>query len=509
MYSQPKNVLLKRVQELEKLLSEKDLTLSSQELKLQAQKQRIAYLERLVFGQKRERYEAPAQSQLNLFEVNAAEVSEAVEEKQKKENPPKPKRKPHPGRYKLPENLEVRETIIQPDAVLTDMIEIGKEITNILEVEPAKYFIHRIIRPKYAPKSGEGSFIIAPLPERINNKSIAGASIISQAITDKYVDHLPILRQVQRLARYGIEINQASLYNWVQQGLRSLQILYEYLWEWQVRCRYLQVDETTIKVLESNKPKAAHLGYYWVYNDPVNKITMFKYEKGRSGAFPTRQLKDFKGYLQTDGYAGYNALAKKQNITHLACWAHARREFERALDNDRPRAAMALEWIQQLYQVEKQTQNLSSQERKKQRLSKSLPLCNAFFKWAAQNEKHTLPQSQIGKAFRYVINRYDALMNYLYDGQLKIDNNSIENTIRPVAIGRKNYLFAKNHETAQNAAIIYTFMAICKAHQVNPHHWLTHTFENISETKLSVTIQVSEYTNFGKVNFHQRYPHSV
>jgi transposase len=336
------------------------------------------------------------------------------------------------------------------------MVHVADEITEKLEMEPAKYYIHRIVRRKYAPKSGEGSFMIAPLPDRVLNKAIAGTGVITQAIIDKYIDHLPLYRQLQRFAREGIEIKESTIHHWVHRGIEKLEILYDYLWQKQVRCGYLQVDETTIKVLESEgtanrKKNAAHLSYYWVYNDPVGNIPIFKYEKGRAGAFPTQQLKDFKGFLQTDGYAEYNQLAERQSITQLCCWAHARREFEKALPNDKARAEMALLWIQQLYKIERDSQNLDVEQRKELRLEKALPILNAFFKWAAGQKAKVLPKSQIGKAINYSIERYEALMAYLNNGNLHIDNNAIENSIRPIAIGRKKrfvapYLFINNHE---------------------------------------------------------------
>lgn len=478
--------------EKDNLLSKKDILISEHALQIQLKNERIAWLERMIFGQKTERFITPIEGQLTLpFEVDQKEILQELETQQaQKELKAVADKKTHPGRQALPSHLEVRETIIEPEGDLSEMTYIGDEVTEELEVEPAKYYIHRIIRRKYAPKSGEGSFMIAQLPERVLNKGIAGAGIITQSIIDKYVDHLPIYRQLQRFARDGISIKEATVHHWVQRGIQKLEILYDYLWQQQVRCGYLQVDETTIKVLESEKKNAAHLGYYWVYNDPVGNIPMFKYEKGRSGVFPTQQLKDFKGFLQTDGYAGYHQLAQKLDITHLSCWAHARREFEKALPNDKSRAQIALTWIQQLYQIEADIQTLNADQKKEQRLQKTLPIANAFFKWVAQQKQSVLPKSQIAKAMNYSIERYDSLLAFLYNGDLKIDNNSVENSIRPIAIGRKKrvvapYLFVKSHESAQRAAIIYTFMAICKKHNVNPHEWLKSTLLKIETTSIS------------------------
>lgn len=485
--------LLSRISELENLVKNKEDSLLKKERELLKKDYlllekcaRIALLERMIFGQKRERFTASPEGQLALpFMVEEPEVVQAVEEAIDKKAASTPKeRKAHPGRTPLPSHLEVRETIIEPEGDLSELVHVGDEITEELEMEPAKYYIHRMIRRKYAPKTGEGSFVVAPLPERVLDKAIAGASIITQAIVDKYVDHLPLYRQLQRFAREGIHIHEATMHHWVHRGIEKLEILYDYLWQSQVRCGYLQVDETTIKVLESEKKNAAHLGYYWVYNDPVGQIPMFKYERGRSGQFPTQQLASFTGFLQTDGYAGYHKLAQKQHITHLSCWAHARREFERALPNDKARAEIALGFIQKLYQIEKDSQELSIEQKKEIRLEKALPIHNAYFKWVAQQRDQVLPKSQISKAISYSIERYESLMAYLYNGNLHIDNNQVENSIRPIALGRKNYLFAKTHDSAQRAAIIYTFLAICKKHDVNPTAWLKETLLKINSTSI-------------------------
>lgn len=194
-------------------------------------------------------------------------------------------------------------------------------------------------------------------------------------------------------------------------------------------------------------------------------------------------MADFKGYLQTDGYGAYDKIGKREGVTHLNCWAHARREFDKAKDNDKQRAEKALTFIQQLYAVEAQAREdkLDPDQRKELRLEKALPILNELGKWMFQQMRNhqLLPKSPIGKAFRYTMDRWDQLNAYLYDGVLEIDNNLIENAIRPLALGRKNYLFAGSHSAAQRGAIMYSFFAICKKHEVNPYEWLKYTLENI------------------------------
>jgi transposase len=484
----------KTLLEKEMELAKKDAAIAEKNAAIAEKEAQIALYRRMLFGQKRERFTQTIEGQLTLpFDVDTGLLKQILEEKdkereknKKESNSPKEPRGAHPGRFPLPKNLKVVTTILEPPGDLTDMVCIGEEVTEVLEMKPAEYYIHRIVRRKYAPKSGEGSFKIALLPGRVIDKSMVGTGIITQAIVDKYVDHMPIYRQLQRLAREGIHLKEPTLHHWVRKGIEKLEILYNFLWERNIKRGYLQVDETTIKVLESEKKNKTHLGYYWVYFDPLDNIPIFKYERGRGGHFPAHQLEGFKGFLQTDGYPGYIELGKKEEVIHIGCWAHARRKFDAALSNNTTLATEALTMIQALYSIEREAkeQQLNPEQIKELRLSKSLPIANLFFKWVAQNVGKVLPKSQIGIAFNFVYKRYDPLMGYLYNGKLHIDNNAVENSIRPVALGRKNYLFCKTHESAQRGAIIYTFMAICKKHNVNPHEWLQHTLSTIDDTSI-------------------------
>jgi len=434
----------------------------------------------MQFGQKRERFEGDPNQTALPFEAAAVEVEQQQEEiKQKIEYTRK--RPNHKGRAKLPEHLPVQEIEIHPEGDLSDMVCIGKEITEELECEPAKFYIKRYIRYKYVAKNGEG-VKIGELPQRVIDKGIPGAGLLAMILTGKYADHLPLYRQKQIFARENIQIASSTIEGWTKEALIKLEPLYEQLVFDTKTKGYLQVDETVIKVLDSDKKGAAHQGYYWVYHSPLDRIVLFDYNPSRGGHVPGSMLDSFKGYLQTDGYAAYEKYGRKKDIIHLACWAHARREFEKALQNDRARAEKALLMVQELYKIERRAkeEQLSADRIKELRLKESLPVINQMGKWIFEEIKNTLPKSQIGKAMAYAYARWDALSAYLYDGNLQIDNNLIENAIRPVALGRKNYLFAGSHEAAQRAAMIYSFFAICKKHEVNPFKWLKYTLLNIS-----------------------------
>ncbi|MDM1390865.1 IS66 family transposase [Myroides marinus] len=465
---------------LEKKATELEEKTSKLEEKNTVLEYRVKLLERMKFGQSRERFEDPNQTQLPL-DVEQA-VLEEQEEVIKQEITYTREKKKHPGRAKLPDHLPVEEIEIHPEGDLSDKVCIGKEITDVLDYVPGYFKIKRYIRYKYATKDKEDTQIsIGLLPERIIDKGIASEGLLSTILVDKYVDHLPLYRQKQRFSRENIDIASSTIDGWAAQSMDALKPLYQKLVMDIKNEGYLQVDETTIKVLDEKKKDKSHLGYYWVYHAPISKLVMFNYSPTRASSATLPILENFKGYLQTDGYSGYKAYGNKSDVTHLGCWAHARREFERALDNDKIRAQHVLVEIQKLYAVEKKAkeQNLAPDQIKELRLKESLPIINELGKYMFAQMKLTLPKSQIGKAFAYSQTRWDNLSAYLYNGNLQIDNNLVENVIRPVALGRKNYLFAGSHDAAQRAAMAYTFFANCKKHDVNPYQWLKYVLENI------------------------------
>jgi transposase len=462
----------------------------------------IDKLRRMLFGQKRERFEtSPIQLPLNFGETLSPEEIKGLEEliskkaAAVKEDEQKTSRGPHPGRSPLPKHLFVQELVLEPQEDTSDMVLIGNEVSDSLQYEPSRFYIQRIVRPKYAPKTGtlQPGIAIAELPGTGFGKCIAGTGLIAQILIDKYCDHLPLYRQLQRFKREGIDIASATMDHWVKLGMQRLGLLYEHQKTIVLKSSYLQVDETTIKVLDHQNKKGnriagrTHLGYFWAYHDPLGEQAFFSYEPGRGGKYPTTMLTDFKGYLQTDGYAGYQGLAQREGVVHLACWAHVRRKFEESLTYDKVLAETAMVLIQELYEVERQARGkcLDSDQTKELRLKEALPKYNLMGKWISANLSKVLPKSPIGVALRYAFERWDELGHYMYDGNLLIDNNLVENQIRPIALGRKNYLFAGSHEGAHRAAVVYTFMAQCKKHNVNPHQWLKYVFENILDTKPS------------------------
>jgi transposase len=446
----------------------------------------IDKFKRMAFAQKRERFEGNKDQMVLPFESAPETVREQQQAFGQKIEYIRTKKAPaHSGRAPLPGHLPVEEVEIHPKGDLSGMACIGKEVTEELDYIPVKYIIRRYIRFKYAPKAknSETGVLIGELPERAIDKGIPGAGLLASILVDKYMDHLPLYRQVQRFKRENIPTAASTIEGWARQTLEKLGPLYGCLLEDTKAMGYLQADETTIKVMDSAKKGACHLGRYWVYHNPLEKTVLFDYQPTRGAKAAENLLKGFRGYLQTDGYVTYEKLGKQEGVTHLACWAHARREFFNALGNDKERAETALGFIQKLYAVEREAKEntLGPAGIKMLRLEKSLPVINGMSEWMKRQlgDRMVLPGSALGKAVRYSADRWDGLSNYLYDGNLCIDNNGVENAIRPVALGRKNYLFAGSHQAAQRAAMVYSFFAICKKHEVNPYEWLRYTLKNI------------------------------
>jgi hypothetical protein len=323
--------------------------------------------------------------------------------------------------------------------------------------------------------------VIAGLPSRPIEKCLAGNSLLAALIINKYIDHLPLYRQQQIFKRSDIEIAPSTIDSWVAQVGKLLKILYDRLVDEVKSQTYLQADETTTKVLDNQKKKKTHLGYYWTYHAPLARLVAFDYQKGRGTDAPRGFLQGYQGILQTDGYNVYKHYYADKKVTHLGCWAHVRRKFENALGNDRKRAEHAMTEIQKLYAIEREAKDFTADERKALRLEKALPVINDLGKWLHVQRQQVLPKSPIGRAIAYVTPLWESLQNYLYDGHLHIDNNLIENCIRPVALGRKNYLFAGSHDGAKRSAIFYSFFACCKLNDINPRKWLEYVMEKIAD----------------------------
>ena len=457
------------------------------QLTIASLQQELAQLKKMIFGSKHERFipsednpsqltlaiEAEAVAACNIIDAKKIEYTRITKEVTEK--------KDHPGRMKLPEHLERREKIIEPTEDVSDCKKIGEEITEELEYEPGKLFVNRYVRPKYAKPDNAG-IVTAPMIERPLPKAIAGPGLLAQIVIDKYVDHLPLYRQQERFKREGINIPYSTITDWVRGTCKLILPLYDALKLLIVQSDYLHVDESPVKVLDKDKKGETHRGYFWVYHNSIERLALFDYQPGRGREGPAAMLKDFKGHLQADGYSVYDFFKESEDVTVLHCMAHARRKFYEALANDKPRAEYALEQFGLLYALERKAKEaaFTHEQRLALRRQKAIPILQQLNKWMKEQYVMVLPKSAIGKALGYSIERWKELMIYAGDGKLNIDNNPVENSIRPVAIGRKNYLFAGSHEAAGRSAMLYSLLGTCKLHGINPFLWLRDTLNRIA-----------------------------
>jgi transposase len=472
--------------ELLELVHQQQSQIQEQNIRLQKLQNQIDQLLRTVFGKKSERFvpTIPEQIELSLDieKVQGPEIkTETITYERKKSSG----KSNHKGRLPIPDHIERKEIVVKSMEDTTGLVKIGEEITEQLDYEPGKLFVNRYIREKFAKPNGEG-VIIAPLPNFIIQRGMAGAGLLAWIIVQKFVDHLPLYRQIEQFKRFGMPVPSSTMSDWVAMSLKELTPLYETLKKKVFESNYLQADETPIKVLDEKKKGESHRGFYWVYRDPQSGLVLFDYRENRSREGPTEMLKNFEGYLQSDGYRAYENF-NKGKITLIHCMAHARRYFEQALDNDRKRAEHALKEIQELYSIERFARNnqFTHVERYDVRQEESMLILNNMHGWLKENIIQVTPQSAIGKAMSYSLSRWDKLMIYASDGRLEIDNNMVENSIRPIAIGRKNYLFAGSHDAASRAAMIYSLLGTCKLKGVEPFAWLKNVFKVLPDWKFN------------------------
>lgn len=458
-------------------------------------KQELAQLKKMIFASRQERFiPESATNQLSLDimadAVASCEVTKARRIEYIRTNTVT-KPTPHPGRAKLPEHLRRELVVLEPEHVPAGSRKIGQEETEQLECIPAELYVKKYVRPKYllpADKNElESKIIIADLPTQPIEKCMAGPGLLTQIIIEKYIDHLPLHRQMQRFNRAGIKLPYSTISEWVSATCKLITPLYEALVTETFKTGYLQADETPCPVLDKDTKGKTHRGYYWLYQDSINKLVVFDYQEGRNKEGPTAMLRNFKGILQTDGYAVYDGIAEQSGIRLIHCMAHARRYYVDSLDSDKDRAQYALEHIQRLYSIERNcTENgITVAERLQVRQEQSIPILESLGKWMLEQYQQVLPKSPIGKALAYSIKRWDGLSAYASNGLLLIDNNLIENSVRPAALGRKNHLFAGSHEAARRSAMLYSLLGSCKLHQINPYTWLNNVLSKIATHPIS------------------------
>lgn len=368
----------------------------------------LAQLRRLIFGQKRERFVRLADEQQLAITLNddaPAAVSDTpttiitYKRRQKQSAGSRP-----PSRKPWPAHLRREEIRLEPKEDVSGRTKIGDEKTEAREYVPAELYVKVYARAKYAKPNGEG-IVMADLPARAIDKGSAGPGLIAHMIISKYVDHMPLYRQLQRFRRAKVEIPESTAGGWMKASGEALLPLSGTYRARMQQSSYLMVDETPIPVLDQTKSGKTHLGYCWMYYDPEAKLVLFDYRPSRSRAGPNEVLKNFQGYLQCDGNTGYEDVLARVGVVGVGCFAHARRYFEQAQDSDRERAEWMLVKLQALYHLERQARDaqMSFEARHALRQEHALPLLREIRAWLGTNSIAVLPKSAIGKAIGYML----------------------------------------------------------------------------------------------------------
>ena len=407
-----------------------------------------------------------------------------------------------PGRKPLPPDLPRVEKIIdipEHEKELLqnegELIKIGEETSEKLEIIPQQVYVLKYIRYKYVLKkkdSSDSKIVTAELPSQLIPRGIATASSAAYVFASKFVDSIPYYRQEKIFERIGIDLSRKTMCNW------QIYIYYNYLirlidlMKRDLKKSYLiGADETTVQVIvEKDKPPDSK-SYMWVYRgyQEDKTILLFDYEPNRKGINPKEYLEGYEGYLQTDGYDGYNLVVKTENIIHLACWAHVRRKFFNCFkvlkEDNYPESKIILDMINKLYSVERNIKKLqmSGDEIKDIREKESKPIIEKIKKWVLENINNYPPKTKMGDAINYTYNLWDKLIVYLDDPKLCIDNNLVENAIRPFVIGRKNWLFSYSENGANSSAALYSLVETAKANGKEPYKYLRELFEKLPFAK--------------------------
>jgi len=446
----------------------------------------LEQLLRARYGPRRERLN---ENQLFLF---AAEIlrNQSSDSGQKEEPvSDRPKRQGH-GRQRLPKSLKRQRIVFdltehekQCPMCHGQLKRIGEEISERLEYVPASMIVIEEACQKYACQNG-CTVVTAEKPMAPIEKGLPGPGLLAHVVVNKYGDHLPLHRQEAIFQRQGVAISRKTMCDWMRQCAELVSPLYERMKSSVLGSKVMQTDDTPVNVLDPSLPRA-RLGRIWTYvGDRNHPYTVYDYTPTRSRDGPDAFMKEFHGYLQADAYSGYDELYRdrNRNITEVACWAHARRRYFEAQSSDPMRSTVVLAYIRLLYDVEREarTIGLAGETRKALRQAKSMPILQDIKAYLEQEKPAVLPKSPEGMAISYTLSNWDALIRYCSDGDLEIDNNAAERSLRGIAVGRRNWTFLGSDKGGRTAAILTTITATCKRLRIDPFEYLRDILQHIS-----------------------------
>lgn len=462
----------------------------SKGLKIAQLEVRIAKLKRMQFGQSSEKFAREIeQLELELDELHEnagkravgrpAAVQKLVE---------KPCRKP------LPEHLPREEKVHEPSCTCpncgAEMRKLGEDVTEVLEYVPASFKVIRHVRPKLSCRACE-TIVQAPMPSLPIERGRPGPGLLAHVLVAKYADHLPLYRQSGIYAREGVELERSTLADWVGRSAALLDPLVEALRQEVLSSDVLHGDDTPVPVLEPGRGKTK-TGRLWTYvrdgrpcGNERPPAAVYFYSPDRKGVHPQAHLKSFRGILHADGYAGFDAIFENGQVSEAACWAHVRRKFFEEHEAGSPLATEAIERIGALYGIETEIKGKPPDERQRLRQERAMPLLDELKAWLAATLRKLSGKSDLAKAMRYTLGRWDALTRFLHDGRIEIDNNAAERSIRAIALGRKNYLFAGSDAGGERAAAIYSLIETAKLNGIDPEAYLRDVLAHIADHRIN------------------------
>ncbi len=466
--------------------------IDEQKIEIKLLQEKVQYLLKKLFGRGSEKL-SPDQMEMVFEELrelqDALEQAEETTELEEIKESRRGKRKPLEER--IPKDLPTERVVIIPEEVKAQpelYKKVGEETLEELDVTPTRFFKRIIVREKYVPLDDRSvPPIIAPAPKKLIPNSYASVGLILHIILGKYCDHLPLYRQEQIFKqRFGVEISRKTMGNWMYLIADWLTLIYEALRKEIRESGYIQADETFIKYQDKQKDHCPN-GYLWAYHSPKVGV-LFEWFPSRANECLDTMLTGYHGYLQTDGYGAYTKwlnksehVAEKAQIIHAACWAHARRKFVESPNYPPARQVVAL--IAQLYQIDRKAKEIKIEDRAAYRQEHAASVLEKIKTILECEQPRQLPSGTFGKAISYTLNRWDQLNLYLEHGTLEIDNNLVENAIRPTAIGKKNFLFFGSPDSGQTSAVIYSLIETCRKLEINPADYLREVLEALPTMK--------------------------